>query len=70
LAVRCWRSSGRALVHGPARLALALFVATRAARCAYDASLRDLRDNWAPVTGLAVFAVVITTAAVAVVAIP
>jgi hypothetical protein len=31
-------------------------------------SLRDLRDNWAPVTGLVVFAVGFTTAAVAVVA--
>ena len=35
---------------------------------AYDASLRDLRDNWAPVTSLVVFAVGFTTAAVAVVA--
>ena len=35
---------------------------------AYDASLRDLKDNWAPVTGLVVFAVGLTTAAVAVVA--
>jgi CPA1 family monovalent cation:H+ antiporter len=34
---------------------------------AYDASLRDLRDNWAPVTGLVVFAVGLTTAAVALV---
>src|SRR6266850_1937402 len=49
-------------------LALALFVAPVLLDAAYDASLRDLRDNWAPVTGLAVFAVVITTAAVAVVA--
>jgi CPA1 family monovalent cation:H+ antiporter len=35
---------------------------------AYDASLRDLRDNWAPVTGLVIFAVGLTTAAVALVA--
>ena len=34
---------------------------------AYDASLRDLRDNWVPVTGVVVFAVGITTAAVAIV---
>jgi monovalent cation/hydrogen antiporter len=34
---------------------------------AYDASLRDLRGNWVPVTGLVVFAVGITTAAVAIV---
>src|SRR5882762_8587075 len=51
----------------PPDLALALFVAPVLLDAAYDASLRDLRDNWAPVTGLAVFAVVITTAAVAVV---
>jgi CPA1 family monovalent cation:H+ antiporter len=35
---------------------------------AYDASLRDLKDNWVPVTGLVVVAVGLTTAAVAVVA--
>lgn len=35
---------------------------------AYDASPRDLRDNWAPVTGLVVVAVGLTTIAVAVVA--
>ena len=34
---------------------------------AYDASPRDLRDNWAPVTGLVVVAVGLTTVAVAVV---
>jgi Na+/H+ antiporter len=49
-------------------LALALFVAPVLLDAAYDASLRDLRDNWAPVTGLVVFAVGFTTAAVAVVA--
>jgi Na+/H+ antiporter len=49
-------------------LALALFVAPVLLDAAYDASLRDLRDNWAPVTGLVVFAIGFTTAAVAVVA--
>src|SRR6185503_9231227 len=43
-------------------LALALLDA------AYDASPRDLRDNWVPVTGLVVFAVGLTTIAVAIVA--
>jgi Na+/H+ antiporter len=52
----------------PPELALALFVAPVLLDAAYDASLRDLRDNWVPVTGLAVFAIVLTTAAVAVVA--
>jgi CPA1 family monovalent cation:H+ antiporter len=52
----------------PPELALALFVAPVLLDAAYDASLRDLRDNWAPVTGLVVFAVGLTTAAVAVVA--
>ena len=48
-------------------LALALFVAPVLLDAAYDASLRDLRDNWVPVTGLVVVAVGFTTAAVAVV---
>lgn len=52
----------------PPELALALFVAPVLLDAAYDASLRDLRDNWAPVIGLVVFAVGLTTAAVAVVA--
>src|ERR671939_1846551 len=52
----------------PPELALALFVAPVLLDAAYDASLRDLRDNWAPVTGLVVFAVGLTTAAVALVA--
>jgi CPA1 family monovalent cation:H+ antiporter len=52
----------------PPELALALFVAPVLLDAAYDASLRDLRDNWAPVTGLVVFAVGLTTAAVAIVA--
>src|SRR3954462_3490250 len=49
-------------------LALALFVAPVLLDAAYDASLRDLRDNWAAVVGLVVFAVSLTTAAVALVA--
>src|SRR3954465_5977492 len=52
----------------PPELALALFVAPVLLDAAYDASLRDLKDNWLPVTGLVVFAVGLTTAAVAVVA--
>jgi Na+/H+ antiporter len=52
----------------PPELALALFVAPVLLDAAYDASLRDLRDNWGPVTGLVVFAVGFTTAAVALVA--
>jgi CPA1 family monovalent cation:H+ antiporter len=52
----------------PPELALALFVAPVLLDAAYDASLRDLRDNWAPVAGLAIVAVVLTTVAVAAVA--
>ena len=52
----------------PPELALALFVAPVLLDAAYDASLRDLRDNWIPVTGLVLVAVGLTTAAVAVVA--
>lgn len=51
----------------PPELALALFVAPVLLDAAYDASLRDLRDNWTPVTGLVIFAVGLTTAAVAIV---
>src|SRR5881628_3812494 len=51
----------------PPDLALALFVAPVLLDAAYDTSLRDLRDNWLPVTGLVVFAVGLTTAAVAIV---
>jgi monovalent cation/hydrogen antiporter len=51
----------------PPELALALFVAPVLLDAAYDASLRDLRDNWVPVLGLVVFAVGFTTAAVALV---
>jgi monovalent cation/hydrogen antiporter len=49
-------------------LALALFIAPVLLDAAYDTSPRDLRDNWLPVTGLVVFAVGLTTAAVAVIA--
>jgi CPA1 family monovalent cation:H+ antiporter len=48
-------------------LALALFVAPVLLDAAYDTSLRDLRDNWLPVTTLVIVAVAVTTAAVAVV---
>src|SRR5436309_11849370 len=46
-------------------LALALFVAPILLDAAYDTSPRDLRDNWAPVTGLFVVAVGLSTIAVA-----
>src|SRR5205085_5863979 len=49
----------------PPELVLALFVAPVLVDAAFDASLRDLRDNWAVLTGLVVFAVGLTTAAVA-----
>ena len=52
----------------PPELALALFIAPVLLDAAYDASLRDLRDNWVPLTSLVVFAVGFTTAAVAAVA--
>ena len=52
----------------PPDLVLALFVAPILVDAGYDASLRDLRDNWAPLVGLVVVAVGLTTAAVAVVA--
>ena len=48
-------------------LALALFVAPVLLDAAYDASPRDLRENWAPVTGLVVVAVGLTTIVVALV---
>jgi CPA1 family monovalent cation:H+ antiporter len=51
----------------PPELALALFVAPVLLDAAYDASLRDLKDNWLPVTGLVIVAVALTTWAVAVV---
>src|SRR6187397_354628 len=52
----------------PPELALALFIAPVLLDAAFDASPRDLRDNWVPVTGLVVFAVGLTTLAVAAVA--
>src|SRR5262245_29502087 len=51
----------------PPELALALFVAPVLLDAAFDASLRDLRDNWLPVAALVVCAVGLTTLAVAVV---
>jgi monovalent cation/hydrogen antiporter len=47
-------------------LALALFVAPVLMDAAYDTSLRDLRDNWLPVSTLVCVAVGLTTSAVAV----
>ena len=44
----------------PPDLALALFVAPVLLDAAYDASLRDLRDNWAPLTSLVIVAVGLT----------
>ena len=49
-------------------LALALFVAPVLLDAAYDTSPRDLKDNWVAVASLAVVSVVLTTAAIAVVA--
>jgi Na+/H+ antiporter len=49
-------------------LALALFVAPVLLDAAYDASPRDLRDNWVPVAGLVLVSVGLTTIAVACVA--
>jgi monovalent cation/hydrogen antiporter len=46
----------------PPELALALFIASVLLDAAYDASPRDLKDNWAPLTSLVVFAVGLTTA--------
>jgi CPA1 family monovalent cation:H+ antiporter len=46
-------------------LALALFVAPVLLDAAYDASPRDLRDNWLPVASLVVVSVGLTTIAVA-----
>ena len=49
----------------PPELALALFVAPVLLDAAYDASLRDLKDNWLPVASLVIVAVGLTTIAVA-----
>jgi NhaP-type Na+/H+ or K+/H+ antiporter len=51
----------------PPELVLALFVAPILLDAAYDASPRDLKDNWVPLVGLVVFSVGLTTFAVAVV---
>jgi monovalent cation/hydrogen antiporter len=48
------------------KLALALFVAPVLLDAAYDTSLRDLRNNWLPVSTLVIVAVGITTSAVAI----
>jgi len=48
-------------------VALALFVAPVLLDAAYDASPRDLRDNWVAVGSLAVVSVILTTLAVAIV---
>jgi CPA1 family monovalent cation:H+ antiporter len=50
------------------QLALALFVAPVLLDAAFDASPRDLRNNWVPLVNLVVLGVAVTTAAVAVVA--
>ena len=42
----------------PPELALAIFLAPVLLDAAYDTSLRDLRDNWVPVAGLVVCAVI------------
>ncbi|HKD19407.1 MAG TPA: sodium:proton antiporter [Thermoanaerobaculia bacterium] len=49
-------------------VALALFAAPVLLDAAYDASPRDLKDLWVPITSLAVVSVLVTTAAVAAVA--
>ena len=49
----------------PPEIALAIFLAPILLDAAYDASPRDLKDNWVPLVGLVVFAVGLTTAAVA-----
>ena len=49
-------------------LALALFVAPVLLDAAFDTSMRDLRDNWLPVSTLVLVAIAATTATVAVVA--
>jgi monovalent cation/hydrogen antiporter len=59
---------GAPVITLPPDLVLALFVAPILVDAGYDASLRDLRDNWAPLAGLVIVAVGLTTAAVALVA--
>src|SRR3954471_5011579 len=48
-------------------LALALFIAPVLLDAAFDASPRDLRENWRPVVNLVVLGVAVTTVAVAIV---
>ena len=52
----------------PPEVLLVLFVAPVLLDAAYDASLRDLRRHWVPVSSLALVAVSLTTASVAIVA--
>ncbi len=52
----------------PAELIMALFVAPVLLDAAYDASLRDLKRSWLPVTSLVLVAVGLTTLTVAVLA--
>src|ERR1700752_2736948 len=52
----------------PPELALALFIAPVLLDGAYDASLKDLKDKWAPITSVVVLGVELKTAGVAVVA--
>lgn len=56
---------GAPMLSLPPELILALFVAPVLLDAAYDSSLRDLKDNWFPVMCLVIFAVGITTMAVA-----
>ena len=49
------------------QLALALFLAPVLMDAGYDISLRDMTRNWRPIAGLAIGAVLVTTAAVALV---
>jgi CPA1 family monovalent cation:H+ antiporter len=66
--------AGLAFVPGAPRvelsadLALALFVSPVLLDAAYDASPRDLKDNWGPIAGLVIVAVGLTTVSVALVA--
>src|SRR3954468_5256697 len=54
-------------LHLDPELALALFIAPVLLDAAYDTSLRDLKNHWAPVASLALIAVGLTTVAVALV---
>ena len=49
-------------------LALVVMVAPVLLDAAYDASVRDLRENWVPILGLALASVLVTAVAVAIVA--